>query len=76
MIIVLSIMEVKYMAITEAAKWMCQFLECDEHRSATILKSDNQEMITLTKNPINHSRIKHIDLHHYFIRDTIENEII
>ena len=49
---------------------------CDDHKSTTILKSDNQGTIALTKNPIIHSRTKHIDLHHHFIRDAIENKII
>ena len=80
--VVLSTMEAEYMAITEAAKelkWMCQFLAelgCDDHRSAMVLKSDNQGAIALAKNPVSHSRAKHIDLRHHFIRDAIEDEII
>ena len=80
--VALSTMEAEYMAITEAAKelkWMRQFLAelgCDDHRSATVLKSDNQGAIALAKNPVSHSRAKHIDLHHHFIRDAIEDEII
>ena len=70
------------MAITEAAKelkWMCQFLaelNYGDHKSATVLKSDNQGAIALAKNLVSHSRAKHIDLHHHFIRDAIEDNII
>ena len=82
MTVALSIMEAEYMAITEAAKelkWMRQFLaelSYDDHESATILKSDNQEAITSAKNSVSHSRAKHIDLRHHFIRDAIEDKII
>ena len=80
--VALSTMEAEYMAITEAAKElksMRQFLAelgCDDHRSATVLKSDNQGAIALAKNPVSHSRAKHIDLRHHFIRDAIEDKII
>ena len=82
MTVALSTMEAEYMAITEAAKelkWMRQFLTelgCDDHKSATVLKSDNQGAIALAKNPVSHSRAKHIDLRHHFIRDAIEDKII
>ena len=75
-------MEAEYMAITEAAKelkWMCQFLaelECDDRKSAMVLKSDNHGAIASTNNSVNLSRTKHIDLHHHFIRDAIEDKII
>ena len=80
--VALSTMEAEYMAITEAAKelkWMRQLLaelECGIETSATVLRSDNQGAIALAKNPVSHSRAKHIDLRHHFIRDAIEDEII
>ena len=70
------------MAITEAAKelkWMRQFLaelEYGDHKSTTVLKCDNQGAIALAKNPVSHSRAKHIDLRYHFIRDAIEDGII
>jgi hypothetical protein len=75
-------MEAEYMAVTEAAKelkWMRQFLTELGHgdlKSATVLNSDNQGAIALAKNPVSHSRAKHIDLRHHFIRDAIEDGII
>jgi hypothetical protein len=33
------------------------------------LLSDNESAIKLANNPINHSRTKHIDIRHYFLRD-------
>jgi FPC/CPF motif-containing protein YcgG len=33
------------------------------------LLCDNESAIKLTNNPINHSRTKHIDIRHHFLRD-------
>ena len=33
------------------------------------IRSDNTSVINLTKNPIQHSRTKHIEVRHYFIHD-------
>jgi hypothetical protein len=33
------------------------------------LLCDNESAIKLTNNPVQHARTKHIDVHHYFIRD-------
>jgi len=35
------------------------------------LKCDNTSAINLTKNPIMHSRTKHIEIRHHFLRDHI-----
>jgi len=37
------------------------------------LLCDNTSAINLTKNPIQHSRAKHIEIHHHFIRDHVNN---
>ena len=34
---------------------------------------DNTSVINLTKNPIHHSRTKHIDIRHHFIREHVQN---
>ena len=33
------------------------------------IKCDNTSAINLSKNPIQHSRTKHIDIRHHFLRD-------
>ena len=33
---------------------------------------DNTSVINLTKNPIQHSRTKHIEIRHHFIRDHVQ----
>ena len=37
---------------------------------------DNQGCIGLAKNPTHHSRTKHIDVQHHFIREKLEEGII
>jgi len=37
------------------------------------LHCDNTSAIILTKNPIQHSRTKHIEIRHHFIRDHVNN---
>jgi len=33
------------------------------------LLCDNESVVKLTNNPVQHSRTKHINVHHHFIRD-------
>ena len=40
------------------------------------IKCDNTSAINLSKNPIQHSRTKHIDIRYYFLRDHIQNDDI
>lgn len=37
---------------------------------------DNTCAINISKNPVQHSRTKHIDIRHHFIRDLVEKEVI
>ena len=36
-----------------------------------LIKCDNTSAINLSKNPIHHSRTKHIEIWHHFIRDHV-----
>ena len=40
------------------------------------LYCDNLNAINISKNPIQHSRTKHIDIRHHFIRDLVEDKIV
>ncbi len=35
---------------------------------------DNQSAINISKNPVQHSRTKHIDIRHHFIRELVEEK--
>ena len=39
--------------------------------TATIIQADNQGCIALSRNPTSHSRAKHIDIRHHFIRERV-----
>ena len=73
--------EVKYMAVLEAAKqaiWARHFLyaigkESIYHKALTIIYEDNQRVIKITDNPINHLKTKHIAVQYHVIQDHISN---
>jgi len=69
--------ETEYVAVYEAGrmvKWMIQWLEEVEiyENLPFKLKCDNNAAITLTKNVSGHSRIKHTDSKHHWIRKAVE----
>ena len=37
---------------------------------------DNQSAIAVGKNPEHHGRMKHLDLRHYWLRDTVKSGLI
>ena len=41
-----------------------------------LIKCQNTSTINISKNPIQHSRTKHIEIRHYFIREHIQKEDI
>jgi hypothetical protein len=79
--VALSTTEAEYMATTQAAKeaiWLRQLMAdvgCVQGGATTIM-SDNQGSIALAKNPKHHSRTKHIDVQHHFIREVVEDEVV
>ncbi|KAL4021347.1 hypothetical protein IC575_020142 [Cucumis melo] len=40
------------------------------------LYCDNMSVIDISKNPIQHSRTKHIDIRHHFIQELVEDKVI
>jgi len=46
-----------------------------EHDVLT-LYCDNLSAINVSKNPIQYSRTKHIDIRHHFIKDLVEEKIV
>jgi hypothetical protein len=81
--VAISTMEAEYMALTDAAKeikWIRQLFDELHYgitpRPSTILKTDNQGALALAKNPVHHTRSKHIDIKHHYIRETIAQGIV
>ena len=72
-----SSVEAEYVASANATKeaiWLYTLLtELDfPSTTATMIYADNQGCIALANNPVSHSRAKHIDIRHHFIRECIK----
>ena len=77
-IVALSTSEAEYVALSLEAVWLRSLLSdlgvsLDE---PTALMEDNQGAIAIAKNPIAHSRIKHIDIRYHYIREAIHKGTI
>jgi hypothetical protein len=76
--VALSSTEAEFMASTQACKeilWMKDLLwELGMEQGTVKMFTDNQSSISVMKNPVGHSRMKHIELQAYFIRDLVEQE--
>ena len=73
----LSFIEAEYVAIAEAGKemiWLAYYLEeLGKKQSEKILYSDSQSAIQLVKNPVYHSKTKHIRRRYHFTRRAVED---
>ncbi len=71
--VALSTSEAEYMAVTEARKellWCKKLLHgLGIIQDKYVLLCDNLSAIYLSRNPTFHSRLKHIELCHHWIRD-------
>ncbi|XP_073305162.1 uncharacterized protein [Primulina huaijiensis] len=57
--------------------WMNQMIEDYGLKSEPlVVYCDNSSSINISKNPIQHSRTKHIDIRHHFIRNLVEKGLI
>ncbi|WJX83468.1 hypothetical protein P8452_66129 [Trifolium repens] len=76
----LSTAEAEYIAAGSSCSqllWMKQMLgEYNVQQDVLTLYCDNLSAINISKNPIQHSRTKHIDIRHHFIRDLVEDNIV
>ena len=74
--VALSSMEAEYMAVSHAARealWLRTFLAELGHTPGgpTEINVDNQAALAFTHNEDKHTRSKHIDIRHHFIRDQV-----
>jgi hypothetical protein len=79
--VALSTVEAEYMAASNATKeaiWLRTLLDDlgFTQVQATTIHADNQGCIALSRNPVSHSRAKHIDIRHHFIRERVANKEI
>ena len=77
-VVSLSTTEAEYMAVGEVTKevlWiknMISELHLEVPLPVTI-HEDNNGCLNLSKNPVHHSRTKHIDIRHHFLRDHVQS---
>lgn len=78
--VALSSTEAEYIAITEATKegvFISGFLnEILKHNEPLVIFNDSQSAQKLIRNPIYHSRTKHIDTKYHYIREIVDKGII
>lgn len=79
--VALSSTEAEYMALADSAKEAMHVRRFVSEATWSQIKmitifNDNQGSQQLAKNPVFHSRTKHIDVRHHFVRDAVENELI
>ena len=76
----LSTAEAEYIAAGSSCSqlvWMKQMLkEYNVEQDVLTLYCDNLSAINISKNPVLHSRTKHIDIRHHFIRDLVEDNVV
>ena len=53
--------------------WMQKLLDYDIRQEHLTIYCDNNSAINISKNPIQHSRTKHIEIQHHFIRELVED---
>ena len=57
--------------------WMkYKLLDYGIHEEEILIKCDNTSAIAISQNPVLHSRTKHIDIRHHFLRDHVEKKDI
>ena len=78
--VALSTAEAEYITVAEGCKemlWIKRLLhELGVKQEMYILLCDNQSAIHLSKNSTFHSRSKHIDVRHHWIRDVLDEKLL
>ena len=75
--VALSTAEAEYVALSQAAQegtWLRRLLsDLGMEATSTVIMEDNQGAIAIAKNPVDHSRTKHIDIRYHYIRECVQN---
>ena len=57
--------------------WMKKFLsDYGISQDTLVVYCDNSSAIDISKNPVQHSKTKHIEIRYHFIRDLVERKIV
>ncbi|CAM8959928.1 unnamed protein product [Rhodiola kirilowii] len=76
----LSTAEAEYIATGSSCTQMLWMKQMQEEygvkQDVMTLYYDNMSAINISKNPVQHSRTKHIDIRHHFIQELVEKKII
>ena len=76
----LSTTEAEYIAARSCCSqllWMKKLLSDYEMSQDTmVVYCDNSSAIDISKNPVQHSKTKHIKIRYHFIRDLVERKIV
>ncbi|CAM8975301.1 unnamed protein product [Rhodiola kirilowii] len=76
----LSTAEAEYIAAGSSCTqllWMKQMLSEYRVKQEEMTRyCDNMSAISILKNPVQHSRTKHIDIRHHFIRELVEQKVV
>ncbi|XP_057840066.1 secreted RxLR effector protein 161-like [Cryptomeria japonica] len=77
----LSSIEAEYVVSSKASQealWLRRVLEETHHRQdfPAIIFYDNQSTIKFAKNIVYHAISKNVEVHHHFVHDLIENEVM
>ena len=80
-VVALSTTEAEYVALsaaTQEAVWLSRLLSDIKAPPQTpiLIKEDNQGTIAVARNPVSHSRTKHIDIKFHYVREALEDGII
>ena len=75
--VALSTVEAEYVAMSQCAQqmvWMHNWLSEVQIKYSLpgLIKGDNWGAIALMKNTKDHSKVKHIDIQHHYIRDLLQ----
>ncbi|KAL0328315.1 UNVERIFIED_CONTAM: Copia protein [Sesamum calycinum] len=77
--VALSSTEIEYKATTIATQ-ECIWLKCligdiyGKVNYAVPIECDNESAIRLASNPVFHGRMKHVEIHHHFVREKVLNQ--
>ena len=75
--VALSTAEAEYVAHNQAAQegiWLRRLLSALGMKAiSTVILENNQGAIAMVKNPVDHSRTKHIDIRYHYIRECVRN---